>query len=1117
MTAESLLERLEPLTHHERVRRMVALGQAAAKGDADARAVIAALRASPDAFSRVLAMESVYGSRDGAAVIAGLADASRTVRARAATLLPIACDDAQVRAGFALIRPKRRTRLLVTLRRRGRGALVDAIVRDALRKQSPRAIDLAAYGSDALVAEILPRLDAEGGLVTWSRLANWHGARVADFVAGQVTVGPHAMDVRLRLRLFGALEGMADKAPDATLRLVGEMLSRDTPHLLGAFRVLLRRRPRETFDLLRARHVSGRPAPPPGLFSGLVFDAVAPRLGAERLGWLVENAWSVLSDGDRARRWWLKLSSGDRDAVVQTWLDRGRGAWGAFLLRFAAPGERRQRAAARWSDAARDRDGVIATDRLAPLPRDLRIAEARRHLSQVAVLSTRPRERAAYARLLPYDEARAELAPFLGHPEGEERAAALTSLVASIRFEPARMGDLLDLLHGRRFEQDPVRMAMMQSLGTLPVVCFRPEVLPKVGQLVRDALDAADLSWGTAAHVQTLVARLFRVDAAWGAQWLTTLLEARGSISGGGLGRLTAREVRVMSPVFAEVAGTWATRERAGALLWLAAALGKRLRVAEPLCAALERLASALPFVGVAGAALGLLRRHDAPRFRALVPALLAADPSYIILPDVARYVSMHRQDLLTQFLGDAPMTGRFASGRTGWLIEFHAGWRRWTPDQHRRLSAGLSRVANEADRDLPSVLSVVRTLPRLIFGPAEPLLTLAGDTRPAVREAALRAIPWLDAGEGVPLLIDALGDDRARIAIYALRKAFSEMERARVLQVLQSVPMRKVTVAKEVVRLLGELGGEDAWRALMALEGQGTHRDVRIALMRGLWDHLHRDETWAVFERAAQDRDWVVASRLADLPLDRLSVSQEERILGLLVQVLGRAEPEARLALLERAAALPVRDTSRRLFGRLLEHVGAPTVAEGAVALQAVLARMRPDEAEAVAERFRTLMPRRQNLLGLVTVLAGRLGPYAPAHVVRVAERVCATLEAAPLFVLPSLQLATHLYGWRPLAARFVALATAGLLHADAMAAALGAVRDCLHPELLEAELAKRPEADLRRLALEALRSAAGPQDGWTPARRARLATYRKDASPLVAEAALSTFPPDEAALPGA
>ena len=1111
MTAQTLLESLEPLTHHDRVRRMVALGQAAATGDADARTVLSALRARPDAYARVLAMESVYGSRDGAAVIAGLTDASRTVRARAATLLPIACDDAQVRLGFGLILPKRRPRLLVTLRRRGRGALVDSIVREELRAGLPRGIDLAAYGSDALVAEILPRLDAEGGLVTWSRLASWHSAQVAGFVLGEVVRTPHAVDPRLRLRLFGNLPGMASKAPDATLRLVGEMLAREAPHLIEGLRVLLRRRPRETFDLLRARHAAGRPAAPPGLFAGLVLDRVAHRLGAERLCWLVENAWGVLSDGDRARRWSLKLKPTELSAVVETWLAHGRGAWGAFLLRHAAPGEARARAAARWSDAARDRDGIIAIDRLVPLPRDLRIAEARRHLSQVAVLTTRPRDRAAYARLLPFDEARTELAPFLGHPEGEERAAALTTLIAAVRFEPARLGDLLDVLHARRFEQDPVRMAMMQGLGALPLACFRPEVLPKVGLVARDALDAADLSWGTAAHLQSLVARLFRVDAAWGAQWLTTLLETRGSISGGGLGRLTEAEVRTMVPVLAGLADTWATRERAGALIWLAAALGKRLSVVDPLCAALGRIASELPFVGVAGAALSLLRRHDAARFRALVPDLLAADPTYVILPDVARYVSMQRQDLLGPFLGDAPLTGRFATGRTRWVVDFRSGWRRWTPAQHTRLAAGLAAVANEADRDLPTVLLTLGTLPQLVCAPADHLLRLAGDPRPAVQETALRALPWLDAGEGVGLLLESLGDDRARVAIYALRKVFAEMDRARVLAALKNAPMRKVTVAKEVVRLLGELGGEDAWRTLMALDVPGTHRDVRIAVLRGLWDHLHREETWAVFERAASDRDWVVASRLADLPLDRLSGAQEERVLGLLVQVLGRAEPEARLALLARAATLPVRDTNRRLFGRLLEHAGAPTVVEGAAAFTAVLARMRPDEAEAVAARLRALMPRRRALLGLIDVLIPRLGPYAPGHIMRVAEATCAALEAAPLWVVPSLHLATPLYGWRPLAARFVAVSVAGHLHADAMAVALEAVSECIHPELLEAELAKRPEADLRRLALEALRSAAGPQDGWTPARRARLVNYRRDPAPLVAEAALSTFPPDE------
>ena len=58
-----------------------------------------------------------------------------------------------------------------------------------------------------------------------------------------------------------------------------------------------------------------------------------------------------------------------------------------------------------------------------------------------------------------------------------------------------------------------------------------------------------------------------------------------------------------------------------------------------------------------------------------------------------------------------------------------------------------------------------------------------------------------LDARQGVPVLIEALGDNRARFAIYALRKVFSELAREDALAELRAVPTTKVTVAKEVLR----------------------------------------------------------------------------------------------------------------------------------------------------------------------------------------------------------------------------------------------------------------------------------------------------------------------------
>jgi hypothetical protein len=67
--------------------------------------------------------------------------------------------------------------------------------------------------------------------------------------------------------------------------------------------------------------------------------------------------------------------------------------------------------------------------------------------------------------------------------------------------------------------------------------------------MVRDALDAADLSHGTAQLAETLVLRVFARDAAWGATWLATLIKERGVLHNPRLGeQLSDDEVRAAGP-----------------------------------------------------------------------------------------------------------------------------------------------------------------------------------------------------------------------------------------------------------------------------------------------------------------------------------------------------------------------------------------------------------------------------------------------------------------------------------------------------------------------------------------------------------------------------------------
>ena len=76
------------------------------------------------------------------------------------------------------------------------------------------------------------------------------------------------------------------------------------------------------------------------------------------------------------------------------------------------------------------------------------------------------------------------------------------------------------------------------------------------------------------------------------------------------------------------------------------------------------------------------------------------------------------------------------------------------------------------------------------------PLVSLRAWTRlTGLRDKTLEALGRADAGRGVPELMQALDDNRARVAIYALRRSLMNLRPSRVL-VFARVPRGKVTVA---------------------------------------------------------------------------------------------------------------------------------------------------------------------------------------------------------------------------------------------------------------------------------------------------------------------------------
>jgi hypothetical protein len=728
-------------------------------------------------------------------------------------------------------------------------------------------------------------------------------------------------------------------------------------------------------------------------------------------------------------------------------------------------------------------------------------------------LATRPLERFPYAAFLPWDEAHALLDTPLRSPDADLRGAALKALLGATRYQRDHLADALQLVRKRRNEQDPVRREMLTALAALPHGIWLAEHLDDLAQIIRDALDATDLSQATTQAMEQLVVHTFPFHAEWSAQQLAAIYRARGRVSVYGLEtHLSDRHIRSIAPVLTPILQAWQSRESEGLLMTLAMALGKRLSSFPELADILEITISQTLQSYIANSMLALLVKHCHARIDSLIPRLLENDKSAITLWSVYTYLHRQRQDLLTPFLGQIAYRGRFSTGLTRFVLPLNDCFYRWTPGQQATFAYTLLEVVrtNETNR---AVYEWLATINRLALMPAidfAPLIQLASDERPPVREATLRALGRLDAGQGIPTLLEALNDERARIAIYALRGALLTMPQAEALNLLRNAPLTQVTVAKEVIRLVGDLSSEAAYRELLSWETRDLHRDVHVALLRAFWGYLHEPQTWEIFTRAAQSPDTALARGVVHIPADSLSPQIQQRLTALTATLLAHPTTEVRMATLAWRSQHPLTDYEHALFTRLLALMNSPFPDECTLAAQAAFSMYTGSNALLVGEAIKGLLSQRRALQTVCTTFLGAL-PNNRAGLQPTTRAILAALAEDPLTISLRAELIIEGLPWDgEMTQELVKLAP--LLHADALASVQQAIQGaffCPANQLfdLETTLAASADERLRRLALAALIAQSQQASGWSDEACVRLESYRSDPSPLVAEAAQFTF----------
>jgi hypothetical protein len=873
-TKQQLVQELDGLGYGARMRRMALLGRDAA-GTPELAALLGQLMAG-DAFEAGLALQAASADppRAEPLVLEALRHDSVGVREWAARLAGrLVLDDAALEREVLRAAPRIRKLLLKGLAHAGQPALAAALLPLVLARWGgveARTL-LPGCGADT-VQQGLSALGQEA-LRGFRTLARRHPDAVLAFVRQQLEAAPERERPGLWRRFDPLLSLLAGVRTRPVLELALDFpLPAGLPGCvethLGRFCL---RHPELAFELLT------RPA-------------MRPQLGA-----------TGLPGG--ALKYLRSFSSEQIARLARVLAEKPHHLAG--LLEALAPSARAEVFAHAFPASALE-GRLLPEALLAALPHALRDREAARILGLREIREDAERTLAITA-LRDIDAAREPLQEAAAAASAEDRARALSLLVACTGRSRRGMTETLAFAARIRNEQDPVRLAVLDALAAAPPSAYAEEHIPALGRLVQAAAEARDTSPGTRYAAQRLAFALLTRHAArpqgaffrFALDVLRTLAAQAGSLSlpslESGLPRGVENHiVEALAPAIRAAEKT----ERHQLVLTLARALGRRGQQLEPLQALLEPVLEAVPDY-LARQAMELWLAAPGTR-DARVRRLLDRDPSVVVVPEVLEHLLRRRQEWLDPFLDGTAVRGRFLTGKTVYLLPVRSGLARWLPRQQRAYALLLERVADDAAQSAAARAAALRTLGGIPAVEAARLERYTTHAEVPVAEAALAALAWLDRQERtLPVLLQFLDGDRARAAMYAASRSlrFQQPERlAAVLAELLGREKLKVTVHKEAVRWLGEYRSEQSLPLLLQeWRRPGLHRDVRIAAGHAARRLLDHDEAWQILQALAASPERDLAFSVLDQRPEELVPARRGRYAGLVLLLCRHPELEVR------------------------------------------------------------------------------------------------------------------------------------------------------------------------------------------------------------------------------
>ncbi|KAG4026156.1 hypothetical protein MFRU_044g00270 [Monilinia fructicola] len=905
------LEQCESLTYNDRTKQMLIIGQQSTKNPSTRSMIYELLDGST--YEQKLALDSCHGSQDVNLPLQYLAGGSlsKWLQSRAMHLVELLGTDDQILNALRSVPLKLQIRSLSRMkyskrwrRLKTRTGVIDQYLEGIVAKEESSIFRrIFPLSSSQYVSENLPRLVAKLSERDWLRLATNHPSIVQTQLEVWIN-GPEPVNPVFLSIINSIVSKWTSQRPDAGLKLLTSMAEK-IPISNLPLQELLSANPDACIKLVLEKDDVA--------LEKLSFDNdILKRLSLEHTLTVFEY--------NKISTWDFQALTHEQRSVLYPVI---RHIW-------------------------RSKEGVLNSSIVSHLPNPYRLEEARRHIT-LSAFEAKPSDRISYIGLTPWAEGIELQRPFLHSKDAEIRSSALKCQIKSAMFDETYVSNALNLVIRYRNDQDPVRLAMLRALSKIPGGRWNEEHLPNLEKIIRQALEASDLSQSSIDSMLQILSRLLTYFPEW------TVSQIVPFVKGGILtninmfshasGRFATNMImdivqRTLSPTLHDLF----EKRDLTALLNLADLFSDHLKFWTEILDIFERAVVMENFKNYSDSRrmLEFLKKHRSKSFFRIVPQLLQPEiiPS-IVSELILSHVLLYRQDLIPKLLEHyGPESERrllFPS-----LCHEHRPWiyRKWTQKQQEKFASILETRVEEDKDMIYEDSSYIRTLGLLNFIDPKILSHLATSSITTVYESAIKALAKFDTGSGYKVILSLLpssdddgipaqndpkddetnkGSQRAKMATYSLKHIIQSMSAPQAFKLLTDIPRQRITIGKEVIRLIGTLETDEAYEFLIKTSTDETlHPDSCTAVLQALSHefYLSKPQTWDIYQSTAsktteddmeiQKSLLAIIASLFSIPSIISNSSIIQNILEILLNLLSSPSTELRIQTLGTLSTTP-------------------------------------------------------------------------------------------------------------------------------------------------------------------------------------------------------------------